>query len=214
MRPLLFDLDGTLTDPGLGIYRSLCFALERMGRPIPEHEIVKDIIGPPLQHVLPQFLGSDDPAEGAACLAHFRERYAEIGLLENEAYPGIDEALKEIKAAGHRMFVATSKPKVYADRILNHFGLDVHFDAIYGSELDGRNIAKADLIGSLLQAEKLAPKTCLMIGDRAQDVVGAHANGMPCLGVLYGYGTREELLKAGAEGLCESPAGLSAGIGL
>jgi len=209
---LLFDLDGTLTDPKAGIFRSLQFALDRMGRVAPPDDELGWMIGPPLQHALPRLLGTEDAGELATCLAHFRERYAAIGLFENEVYEGIDDVLAELRQRGHRLFVATSKPKTFADRILAHFGLDFYFHAIHGSELDGRNIAKGDLIASLLAAEGLDPRDCLMIGDREHDVIGAHANAIRCIGVLYGHGTREELEKAGADGLCETPQGISAAV--
>ena len=199
---VLFDLDGTLTDPRDGIVRSILYALEKMGRPREDSPALNWVIGPPIQKSFPILLETEDAGEVAQAVAFFRERFSETGLFENQVYGGVPAMLESL--GEYRLFIATSKPRVFAERILRHFDLDGHFEAIYGSELDGTRIDKADLIAYLLQEEGL-DKDAVMIGDREHDVIGANANGIPCIGVLYGYGSREELTKAGACALCEAP---------
>ncbi len=203
---ILFDLDGTLTDPAEGITGCLRFALERLGRPVPPEADLRACIGPPLQTTLPALLGSDEPALAREALALYRERFGGVGKFENQVYPGIPEALEGLRAAGHRLFVATSKPAVYAADILAHFGLREFFAGVYGSELSGERSDKAELIAYLLAREALEPAACVMVGDRRHDVEGALRNGVACVGVLWGYGSRDELRAAGAPVLAERPA--------
>lgn len=202
---VLFDLDGTLTDPADGILRSVAYALERLGFLPPPLEELHWVIGPPLQASLAKILGSDDPALSARCLALYRERFGEIGLFENEMYEGVPEMLGELRRQGGRLYVATSKPTVYAARILAHFQIAGFFEGVYGSELDGTRVDKGALLRHLVDVESLNASHTLMVGDRKHDVAGALANGIPCVGVLYGYGSREELLAAGAQAFAESP---------
>jgi phosphoglycolate phosphatase len=208
IRNILFDLDGTLTDPREGIVRSVLFALERMGRELPLEDSLDWVIGPPLQQSLGSLLNSKDETELARCLGHFRERFSDIGLFENNLYPEIPELLDDLKSQGYNLFVATSKPKVFADRILEHFDLKSRFQQVYGSGLDGTKIEKAEVIGDLIIGEAIAPKTAIMVGDREHDVFGAKHHGIACIGVLYGYGSREELVNAGAIAVCETPSEL------
>ena len=200
---LFFDLDGTLTDPKPGITGSIQYALERLGRPIPSQDELTWCIGPPLRASFVALLGGEALADRA--LALYRERFGDVGLFENSLYPGIADALATLAGAPRRMFVATSKPHVFARRIIDHFGLSGCFEQVFGSELDGTRVHKADLLAYALAETRVAPSQALMIGDRSHDVVGAKANGMDAVGVTYGYGSPEELLTAGVVHLCASP---------
>lgn len=195
---LLFDLDGTLTDPFPGITRSLIYALTELGYAAPEADALRWCIGPPLRKTLARLLQTDDETRIHTAIAKYRERFTTVGLFENEVYPGIPEALATLGARGHRLFVATSKPQVYAQRIIEHFGLNAHFSHVYGSELDGTRGDKGELIAHIIRQENLKASEVLMIGDREHDVLGALCNGIQTVGVLWGYGTEEELRNAGA----------------
>ena len=198
-KAVLFDLDGTLTDPKPGITRCIQHALTALGREAPGEEELLWCIGPPLQESFPRLLDSDEKALVDQAITHYRERFSTVGLFENELYPGVVEALQELRGAGLRTFVATSKPRVFALRIVEHFGLRLHVDEVYGSELDGTRTNKVELIEHLLAIEKLDLALSLMIGDRKHDLIGAHRNGLSAAGVGYGFGSREELM-------AESPA--------
>jgi phosphoglycolate phosphatase len=200
MYSTFFDLDGTLTDPKPGITRCIQYALEHLGFPVPTQDDLVWCIGPPLHASMKKFVGTDELAHRAVEL--YRERFRDVGLYENEAYAGIEETLAKVAVGGRRLFVATSKPKVYADRIVEHFGLGGLFEHVFGSELDGTRTDKADLLAYALSEAKLDPARAIMIGDRSHDVVGARKNGMKAIGVLYGYGSLAELTDAGADHLC------------
>ncbi len=200
MRTIFFDLDGTLTDPKPGITRSIQYALERLGQAVPTEDELTWCIGPPLHASLKTLTGSDELADRALLL--YRERFSEIGLFENEAYSGIAQTLSALAARNGRMFVATSKPAVYATRIVEHFGLQRYFERVFGSELDGTRVDKVDLLRYALEVAKVDPQTAIMIGDRSHDVVGARTNGMTAIGVTYGYGSEAELREAGAHHIC------------
>lgn len=202
---VLFDLDGTLTDPEPGIVRSIQFALDRLDAPVPHEDELDWCIGPSLRGSFATLLANDDPAVVEGALALYRQRFSTVGLFENAVYPGIPEALIRLRDEGFPLFLATSKPHVYARRILDHFDLTRFFDGVYGDELDGRLADKAHLIDHLLASENLAKGETIMVGDREHDVLGARANGLPCLGVTYGYGGAEELDAAGAAALCARP---------
>jgi phosphoglycolate phosphatase len=208
MNTLLFDLDGTLTDPREGITRSIAHALERMGREPPPLAALEFAIGPPLRASLARLLGDERRETVEQALTHYRERFADVGLFENAPYEGIAEALGRLRAAGATLYVATSKPRVYAARIVRHFGLDAHFDAVHGCELDGTREDKRDLIAHLLACHGIDPAAAAMIGDRGVDMKAARHHGLHAIGALWGFGSREELLEAGAERLCASPAEL------
>jgi phosphoglycolate phosphatase len=203
MSVILFDLDGTLSDPKPGITRSIQFALEKLGRDVPPTDELTWCIGPPLLGSLETLLG--ERAEAEAALALYRQRFGEIGLYENALYPGIRSALVDLSGRGHRLFVATSKPTVFAERIIAHFALSAFFDAIYGSELDGTRSNKVELLAHVVREAAIEPATTTMIGDRSHDIVGGRRNGMRSLGVLYGYGSEAELRDAGADGLVRAP---------
>jgi phosphoglycolate phosphatase len=212
---VLFDLDGTLTNPFLGISRSIQYALQTLGYPVPEAESLRAYIGPPLQVTFPKLLASDDAALSAECLRLYRSRYADVGKFENELIPGIVEAVASLADAGYFLAVATSKLETYSREIVEHFGLAPFFDEIYGSQLDGSRADKGELIAYIVKTERLDPANSVMIGDRLHDVVGAKKNGMKAIGVLWGFGDRAELENAGAAAIAERPdalAGLIAGI--
>ena len=202
----LFDLDGTLTDPKTGITRSVQFALERLGRPVLDADELTWMIGPPLIAGFTELLGGAEDVQEA--VRFYRERYSEIGLFENEVYAGIPSLLQGLQEKGVRLFVATSKLHAYARRILDHFDLSRFFDEIYGSELDGRNADKPDLIRHVLEQERFNPAGAVMIGDRKHDAIGAKANGLASIGVTWGYGSRQELLDAGVACLVDAPQDL------
>jgi phosphoglycolate phosphatase len=206
MTTIYFDLDGTLTDPKLGITRSIQYALSKLDRPPPPEDELTWCIGPPLRASLKKLLGNDDLAGKALSL--YQERFADIGILENAIYPGIENTLSVLAKSGRRLFVATSKPSVYAERIIGHFKLTAYFERVFGSELDGRRSDKTDLLGYALQTMRVDPSQAIMVGDRSHDMIGARNNGMTAVGVLYGFGSKEELVGAGAHHVCTTPHAL------
>jgi phosphoglycolate phosphatase len=202
---LLFDLDGTLTDPFPGISRSLQHALVSLGRPAPAAESLRWCIGPPLQENLAILLGSNDSDLITAGVAHYRERFGSVGLFENKVYPGTETALAELVQQGHTLGVATSKHTVFARRIVNHFRLAKYFSAVDGCELDGTRRDKGDLIAHILRRDAVDASRAVMIGDLARDIFGARRNDVAGIGVLWGYGSRGELEIAGAIACVASP---------
>ncbi len=203
---VLFDLDGTLTDPFPGITRSIQHALRRLGAPVPEADDLRWCIGPPLADSFALLLGTTDKQRLDEAIAFYRERYTTVGLFENAVVDGIPELLRRLADAGRCLFVATSKPHIYARRIVEHFGLLPPIRTVYGSELDGTRSDKAELIAYLLVAEGFDPAGCVMIGDRRHDLIGAHANGVPAIGVTWGYGSREELTAEAPAAIVDAPA--------
>jgi phosphoglycolate phosphatase len=210
---LLFDLDGTLTDSRPGIVNCIRSTLRALGIEQPSEEALTRYIGPPTHHAFRELLGSSDPSLVDRAVAMYRERFVEIGMFDNSVYPGVREGLEALTGAGHRLWVATSKPRIYADPIIDHFSLRRFFVGVFGSELDGVRGEKADLIGYLLASEHLPAAGSWMIGDRVHDVVGAHRNGVRAAGVLWGYGTRAELEAAGADVTFASMADLVEALG-
>ena len=197
IKNILIDLDGTLTDPKVGITTSARYGLEKVGHPIPESENIDWIIGPPLKASLAKLLNvdvSDVLAEQA--LLGYRERFAVTGLFENHVFEDVAETLQALKNKGYRLFLATAKPEVYARQILDHFDLLKYFEYPYGSELNGERTNKAELIAYILEKERLNPEECLMVGDREYDIFGARKNGIETIAVEYGYGSSEELDEA------------------
>ncbi len=209
---VLFDLDGTLTDPFVGITRSLGYALEKLGRTAPAADDLRWCIGPPIQSSFAVLLETEDPAVIGEAVRLYRERYSAIGKFENTLIEGIPNVLAELVADGFFLAVATSKLKTYAGEIIDHFDLRRYFSAVHGSELDGQNSVKAELISHILVVEALDARRTVMIGDRSHDVAGANANGVLAIGVLWGYGDRQELETAGAARIIASPAELRGAI--
>ena len=205
---ILFDLDGTLTDSKEGIVNSVRYALRQMGAPIPSDEELQRFIGPPLVDSFKACCGFDaDQAWEAVC--RYREYFAEKGLMENAPYPGALGMLHELRAAGARMSIATSKPTLYAKRIARGFGFEACLDHIVGSNLDGSRVEKAEVIQcAMAYYPDVAPEGFVMVGDRKHDMLGAARWGVPAIGVLYGYGARDELEACRPQRLVESVADL------
>ena len=201
IKNFLFDLDGTLTDPKIGITSCVAYAAEKegLGKHDPDNFI--SFIGPPLKQMFMSYFGVDDTA-GDRLLAYYRERFSTVGLFENVPYKNIDILLEGFK--NKRLYVATSKPEVFALRILEKFNLLRYFKAVYGSSLDGTHVQKEDLLLHLLLKESLNPEECVMIGDRKYDIMAAKKNGLKSVGVLYGYGNKEEFLSCGADYIAEN----------
>ena len=205
---VLLDLDGTLIDSKPGIVGSHAAALRDLGHePDPAFDLTF-VIGPVLKDVMGDVLAhyGDDRVEQA--IAAYRRHYAATGIFEVSLYDGIASLLPDLTGAGLRLFLATSKRTEFAARILDHLGLARHFTGIYGSEPDGFRDHKPELIADILRRHDLRPNAAVMVGDRRYDIAGAHANGLRAVGVLWGYGGRDELETAGADWLAATPADL------
>ena len=202
---ILFDLDGTLTDPGLGITNSVMYALERFGIRETDRSRLYPFIGPPLTESFQRFYGFS-PEDARRAVDVYREYFRDRGIFENKVYPGIPGFLERLCRDGRRLAVATSKPEPFALRIVEHFGLSEFFVRVAGAAMDETRTRKEEVIRyALAELGSPAPEDTLMVGDREHDVIGAAACGIETLGVLYGYGSREELLRAGAEYLADTP---------
>ncbi|HLZ04204.1 MAG TPA: HAD hydrolase-like protein [Bradyrhizobium sp.] len=209
VRSVLLDLDGTLVDSQPGIVASCLAALRALGHDPDEALDVKRAIGPPLEDVLQALLQAHgDDRIGEAVVA-YRQHYGESGLLGSEPYPGISDALQDMRRAGLRIYLATSKREVFARRILENLKLAAYFDGIYGSVPDGKLDHKPALLAHILSEQDIDASHSLMVGDRRHDIVGAHAVNMRGLGVLWGYGSRDELEAAGADRLVKLTADLA-----
>jgi phosphoglycolate phosphatase len=197
-----FDLDGTLTDPYVGITQCILYALDKLGFPHPTDEYLYSCIGPSLYDTFPEMVGKTLTPKA---IDLYRERFNDVGWLENVPYDGIHDALAAVADSDCILFVATSKPRIAAGRIVEHFELAEYFDKIYGCELDGTRANKTDLL-KFAVSENPQASSRTMIGDRKHDVIGALANNIRPLGVSYGYGSSEELLTAGATAIAGTPA--------
>ncbi len=195
---VFFDLDGTLTDPEEGITHSIAHALRYYGIEEPQ-SVLRRYIGPPLEESLSRYVPAE---EVPAAIAHYREYFAEKGILENTIYRGIADMLAALKARGFIIGMATSKPEPFARRIAEHFGIEQYFDDIAGATLDGKLSKKKDVLALALQRLSLSPRQCVMVGDREHDVLGAKALNIDAVGVLYGFGSERELKEAGAAHIC------------
>lgn len=199
-----FDLDGTLTDSSLGITNAVIYALKKFGIEETDRTKLYSFIGPPLMVSFEKFCGFTKE-QCAEAVGYYREYYREKGIFENHVYGGIEDVLKELRKQGKTLVVATSKPEPFARQIIEHFGLNPYFDYVAGMELDGGRGTKEEVIRYALCACRIADKSkVLMVGDREHDVLGAHAAGIKCLGILYGFGTRDELVSAGADYIAEN----------
>ena len=205
MNTVLFDLDGTLTDPKIGITTCIQYALNQLNYESPQTDQLLWCIGPPLTVSFAKLLQTTDKVLIDRAITFYRDRFATVGLFENALYPQIPKTLKAIRAKGYQTFIATSKPHVFAKRIIEHFELTSLFDGIYGSELDGTRSDKAELIRHILLTENLIPAKTMMVGDRSHDTIGAKKNMVFAIGVTYGYGTEEELRMHGADLIAISP---------
>lgn len=200
-KAILFDLDGTLTDSGEGIINSVIPALEHYGIAIPSREELRVFVGPPLHDTFLRFGVPADQLENATKI--YRSRYIPIGKFENAPYPGIPELLETLKAQGHKLFVATSKPEPMAVEILEHFDLARYFDRICGAAMDTSRSSKEAVIAYLLEQNGSA-ENMVMVGDTKYDVIGAKAHGIPTIGVSWGYGEIDEMLEAGAAAIAHT----------
>lgn len=199
---LLFDLDGTLTDPKFGITRCVQYALQKFGIEEPDLDKLEPFIGPPLADSFREFYGFDEQ-QAAEGIAAYRERFSRTGLFENEVYPGIPEMLARLQKAGKKLAVASSKPTVFVDQILQHFSIAEYFDVVVGSELDSTRSKKEEVIEEALrqlyQGKKMDSDKTVMIGDRKFDIQGAKLSGLVSVGVTFGYALPGELEEAGAD---------------
>ena len=196
-KAILFDLDGTLTESGPGIMRSVQYALDKIGRPEENIEKLRVFVGPPLKEQFMEYAGVDEDTADMA-LKYYRERYVPIGMFENELYPGIVQMLEDLRIEGYTLAVASSKPEPYVLRILEHFDIAKYFEAVVGSGLDGSLGTKEQVVEEALIRLGLEehPEEALMVGDKEHDVFGARAMGVECLGAAWGYGAPGELEKA------------------
>ena len=204
---VLFDLDGTVTDPGLGITNSAMYALKKYGIEEKRENLFK-FIGPPLHESFEKYYGFTREKAWEA-VEVYREYFAPKGLYENEVYEGMEPLLKNLKRAGKKVLLATSKPEIFAVKILEHFGLAKYFDFIGGALLDRSRLNKADVIEYVFKTTGLPKENAIMVGDREHDIIGANAHKIDSVGVLYGYGSKEELTLSGATYIADNTAALS-----
>ena len=206
---VLLDLDGTLIDSHPGILASCLAALRALGHEPDKTLDIRRIIGPPIEDIMQILLRTYGDDRVGEAVAAYRQHYGESGFLGSVPYPGIGKSLEEMKRTGWRIYLATSKRAIFASRILDHLKFAAYFDGIHGSVPSGELDHKPELLAHILSRHRLSPSQCLMVGDRRYDISGAHAVGMRGLGVLWGYGTRDELETAGADQLVDSPADLA-----
>ncbi len=201
---LFFDLDGTLTDPALGITNSFIHAIKYFGLEVPSYETLCSFIGPPLPDTFKQQFGFSDE-KASEGVKKYREYFSEKGLLENSVYPGIPELLAQFRQQGKKLVVATSKPEEYSVRIIEHFGLAQYFENVCGSLMDESRSKKDEVIAYAIERNGISDKSkILMIGDRKHDILGAKKVGLKSCGVLFGYGSLEELQIAGADFIAQN----------
>lgn len=199
---ILLDLDGTITNPYIGITNGVMYAYEHLGLEVPERESLRSFIGPPL---IVEFTRRGLPQEQAReAVRLYREYYGETGLFENELIPGTVEFLRELKQRGKRVCLATSKPEQFSVRILERFGIAQYFDFIGAAAMDGSRDSKLAVIQYVLGSTGASPQECLMVGDRMHDIIGAHDAGMKCAAVLVGFGSREEFAEYKADYVAET----------
>lgn len=203
---IFMDLDGTLTNPKLGITKSVKYALQSKGIVIEDLDCLCKFIGPPLRDSFMQFYGFNS-IQAEELITKYREYFAEAGIFENEVYEGIEELLIRLKQAGKKLYVATSKPEEFANRILEHFRLAQYFEDICGATMNGSRSVKEEVIRYAMDKNGITEKEkVVMVGDREHDILGAKAVGMASIGVLYGFGNREEFIAAGADAIVEDVA--------
>lgn len=196
-KAIFFDLDGTLTESGEGITKSVQYALEKIGKPEEDLEKLKVFVGPPLMEQFMKYAGVDE-ATGRKAVEFYRERYEVKGIYENHPYESVEEMLQELKRKGYILAVTSSKPEYYVTQILDYFKLSSYFDVVVGSEMNGARTSKSEVIEEALKRINMSDKRneVLMVGDKEHDVLGARAAGLDCVAVAYGYGTQEELTEA------------------
>ena len=205
---VLLDLDGTLTDNFAGISRSITHALVALGEPAPDPSTLTGCVGPPLRHSFSRLLATDDGVLIERAIGHYRERYSATGWQENVVYAGIPAMLVALRRGGRRLLLCTSKPQPFAERIVERFDLGGHLAGVYGADLSGTLDDKAALVAHVVASERLDPGSCAMVGDREHDILAARRHGIRAIGVLWGYGSREELERAGADAIAADPTSL------
>lgn len=188
---ILFDLDGTLTDPMMGITKSVRYALNYYGIEVKDLNDLLPFIGPPLRDSFKEYYGFDE-AKANEAVEKYREYYKTDGIFDNKVYQGMVECLQTLKDNGKKLYVATSKPEFFAKQIIEHFSLSKYFEYVGGSEFNSRE-KKVEVIEYVLKTNQIDNDDVIMVGDRKHDIIGAHENKIPCVGVLYGYGTEDEL---------------------
>lgn len=202
---ILFDLDGTLTDPGEGITNSVAYALEKFEIKNEDRSQLYKFIGPPLKDSFMEFYGFSEE-DSLKAIAYYRERFREKGMFENKVYDGIVELLSKLQKAGKKLIIATSKPEEFTLTILKHFDLLQYFDFVAGATMDGSRSEKEEIIHYALEHCQIGNlDETVMVGDRKFDILGAKANGIDSIGVLFGYGSLEELEMAGVTYIADSP---------
>lgn len=196
-KAIFFDLDGTLTESGEGITKSVQYALEKLGKPEEDLDKLRVFIGPPLMEQFMKYADIDE-TEARRAVEYYRERYAVKGIFENRPYDGVENLLRELKGRGYILAVASSKPEYYVTKILDYFNLSSYFEVVVGSEMNGARTSKTEVIEEALKRLNMSDrrKEVLMVGDKEHDVLGARAAGLACVAVGYGYGTKEELTVA------------------
>lgn len=201
---IIFDLDGTLTDSQTGIINSLTYAFKQIGLPLPAQSQLKKFIGPPLSQSFQDFCGLND-IETQKIISYYRQYFSDKGWKENQLLPGARELLAKLKQAGKTLLVASSKPEVFVKQILDHFEIDSYFTVIAGASLDDSRSQKSAVIAHALKIAKIEElKGCVMVGDRKHDVEGAKVQGLPTIGLLLGFGSRQELEESGAIAIAEN----------
>ncbi|MEQ2369470.1 HAD family hydrolase [Blautia sp. CLA-JM-H16] len=208
-KAIFFDLDGTLTESGEGITKSVQYALEKLGVEAPDLKDLEVFVGPPLLEQFMKYAGFDKKTAEKA-IEFYRERYTEKGMFENTVYPGVEETLSELKRRGYRLAVASAKPAFYVTQIMDHFNLSQYFEVIAGTDLNGPKITKSQVIEEALEKMNLSDHRdqVIMVGDREHDILGARKCDVQCVAVTYGYGSREELEKAQPLQIVDSAAEL------
>lgn len=201
---ILFDLDGTLTNPEIGITSSVMYALEKFGVKVEDRKELHPFIGPPLSYSFQTYYGLSE-ADSELAIKYYRERFSVKGLYENEVYEGVEKLLQQLKESGKKLIIATSKPEEFTLKILAHFDLLKYFDYVAGATMDGSRGEKADVIRYAIEISGIQDRSqAIMIGDRKYDILGAKENGLDSIGVLFGFGDREELSEAGANYIAEN----------
>lgn len=196
MKNILFDLDGTLTDPQDGILNCIEYALNKLGAPVPERNSLKKYIGPSLWESFMELLSTDSRERADEGVTAYRERFSTVGKFENTPYEGVHSMLGSLQSSGYSLYICTSKPAVFAKQIAEHFEFAEYFTEIHGSRLDGSLVDKTELIAHIISTENLKKEKTIMIGDRKYDIEGAVNNGVTAYGVSYGFGSPDEFLKA------------------
>lgn len=204
MKTILFDLDGTLTQPASGIINSFAHALTRLDVPVPDKNSLGWIIGPALRESFSKLMQDKNKVEKA--IAHYREYYTDKGIFDAHVFEGIPQTLATLQDKKHRLFVCTAKPRPFALRVLEHFKLNHFFEGVYGPDFDGHMDNKAHLLKILLEENNLLPERCCLIGDRLYDASAAVQNAVTPIGALWGFGSQQELEEAGARIFCATPS--------